>query len=890
MTTDTPLDASAPPARAKADEIRRTLDALFQPGDIVEFRTEKSDSPELKWKRTCSGYFDYDHFEDMAEAATSFDGLTHVWVTINPVIPQLMARCANGVMENAKHTTTDGDIDRRRNLFIDSDPKRPAGTSSSDVQHDAALAKMREIAAFLADRGFAEPVVADSGNGGHLNYAIDLPSDGESTKLLQDILLGLDVKFGDTVVGVDRTTWNASRLIKISGTKAVKGEHHPDYPHRYSRLLSAPETRQVVPLEALRALAADLKPPTPAKAVHEHQKGLQRPAPVRVNGQKPDFDVADFLAHHGIGHHPPVTTPDGRCKYVLDACPFDPSHTGKDAAVFVDGGGVIGFKCFHNSCGTRGWRDVRLHFEPGAYDFGQRVQASRPGRDTGATDDVPPGLDALLAEADRNDVGNRHRFVTRHSQNVRYVAEQKDWYVFDGVRWASQGDAGAVVELGIETVAAIRQEADTIPVEMNGDGQDANEKKRDALRAHAQASHARRKIVDMLALAQSHPDVAAKQTDFDQHVWLLNTANGTLDLRTGTLRGHSREDMLTQVIPVSYDPFADCPQWERFMEGIQPDKDVRDFLQRYLGYSLTGITEDEIFIFLYGTGANGKSTLIETMSALMGDLAATMRAEVIATGAAYAAEARFGMGCVVGRRLITVAELEERSSFNEMRLKALTTGNSVDLEIKHKAAYTYKPKAKFILAGNYKPKVIGTDDGVWRRVALVPFDQQFTDDAEDPMLRKDRHLGEKLRGELPGILNWALTGLQSYLENGLALPEVVKAATDEYRADSDVLGQFIAECCVLKPSAVANAQELYEAYAAWCIANGHKYVMPTNTFGGRLKSRGLEVKHTKFGNVRRGIGLVTSPDRSSDIPARRLRPAAQDTVEVSSDQRIYGDL
>lgn len=340
---------------------------LFQPGDVIEVRVPKAGP-----KRVISGYF-----EDLQKLAEAVHQLEHtsppfpgIYWTLNPVMRDLLARADHKLVRYAPDSTGDGEIVRRRWLPIDLDPKRLTGISSTDAEHAAALELAAQISAALLEEGWPEGIRADSGNGGHLLYAIDLPNDEGATKLVKACLEALAQRFsgGSPIkVDVDRAIFNASRIFKVYGTTARKGDHIAERPNRLSRILSVPALLAPVPLELLQALArqAPSKPQQPRR----YSPGLRAA----------EFDLRQFLDRYGVHYRDPVPYAGGY-KYTLEECPFDPAHKDKDAAVFERPDGY-GFKCFHNSCANRGWREFREIFEPNAYQrrlAGERISAPHP--------------------------------------------------------------------------------------------------------------------------------------------------------------------------------------------------------------------------------------------------------------------------------------------------------------------------------------------------------------------------------------------------------------------------------------------------------------------------------------------------------------------------------
>ncbi len=336
-----------------ADNAKRAIwqgvQALWQDGCVVELRS-------LKTKQgTQSGYFDDPLL--LAKAAYSLDaqGVPAVYALLNPAAPELLARARNHLLEYARDTTQDVHIVRRTRLLVDLDAKRPSGISATDEQHEAALSRAIAIRDYLRDRGWPDPVYADSGNGAHLIYAIDLPNDRGATKLVQSVLHALAQRFSDALVEVDETVHNAARIVKIPGTMARKGDDVAERPHRRSQVIDVPAGfgHEIVTDEQLQALVAELLPP----------KAEQRE---RISTNGSSFDLDAFIARHLILKRGPEAYEGGE-RWIIE-CPFDAAHGGTSAAIIRWASGAIVFRCQHNACRSHAWSDVRGRYEPGYRD------------------------------------------------------------------------------------------------------------------------------------------------------------------------------------------------------------------------------------------------------------------------------------------------------------------------------------------------------------------------------------------------------------------------------------------------------------------------------------------------------------------------------------------
>src|SRR5215203_2556672 len=466
------------------------------------------------------------------------------------------------------------------------------------------------------------------------------------------------------------------------------------------------------------------------------------------------------------------------------------------------------------------------------------------------------------------DLGNAERFVRDHGEDVRYCYPWRKWLVWTGTRW-ERDDTGKVHKLAKETVRAIYREA--------SDAED--EDRRKALAKHATQSEAEPKIRAMLELAKSETPISPDTLDADP--WLFNATNGTIDLRTGALREHRREDLITKLALVEYAPSATAPTWEAFLERVLPGEDLRTFVQRAAGYSATGDISEQCMFINHGTGANGKSTFQETISAALGDYAMRTPTEMLL--AKRSDGVPNDVARLKGSRFVSASETEEGRRLAESRIKDLTGQDTITARFMKAEWFDFAPTHKLWLSTNHKPEIRGTDAAIWRRIRLVPWRVSI------PPAQQDKALPEKLRSELPGILAWVVRGCLQWRRKGLQAPEEVRQATGDYRSEMDVLAAFLEECCILRSDAMAFAKNLYVAYKEWCEANGEP-VEKQRRFGMRLTERGL--RRQKVGGVCRWYGIGLRHDgsgRSEDkVPADESAHFAGNSSARSSVPRPSG--
>ncbi|MDZ4779593.1 MAG: phage/plasmid primase, P4 family [Planctomycetia bacterium] len=442
----------------------------------------------------------------------------------------------------------------------------------------------------------------------------------------------------------------------------------------------------------------------------------------------------------------------------------------------------------------------------------------------------------------RTELANARRFIAKYGMRVVYCDPWKSWLVFNGRHWET--DERRVIESLAKTEAA--EQWDEVAKINKTEG--AAEQLKQAVTAFARASNSANGIRNALALAKSEPGVPVLPKQLDAQPWLLNVENGTLDLRSGKLQPHRRDDLLTKLAPVVYDPAAECPQWLRFLDRIMDNKQsLVSFLQRSVGMSITGIVRDHCLLFCYGVGANGKSVFLNTIKRLMGDdygLNAPPELLLVKPqGGGHPVET----ASLFGKRFVSAIEVDDGRRFAEATIKMLTGGDPITTRRMYENFWTFWPQHHIWVAGNHRPVIRGNDVGVWRRIKLIPFSVTI------PPEEQDQELPEKLLGELSGILNWALQGVRDWLDYGLHEPAEVLAATSEYRADMDVFGDYLAERCDLNATSTIKASDLYADYRAWGDASG-EYVMSQRGFGRKLTERGIE-RYTNNGTHYRGVDL-----------------------------------
>ncbi|MHB1330256.1 MAG: DNA primase family protein, partial [Gemmatimonadales bacterium] len=424
------------------------------------------------------------------------------------------------------------------------------------------------------------------------------------------------------------------------------------------------------------------------------------------------------------------------------------------------------------------------------------------------------------------DVGNGRRFAQQHGAYVRYVPDQGIWRVNHGKCWL-EDRTHQVERFAKATALSIYEEAQAAT--------DSQTKQR--LAAHAARSEAAPRLEAMLRMARSEPGIAMLADQFDTDPMLLNVNNGTLDLRadadgTFTLRPHNPADNITRLAPVTYDPLATAPAFERFLGRIfDGDAELIAFVQRAIGYALTGMTTEHVLFLLFGPGGrNGKTTLLELIFRLLGDYAAAADFSLIL--ARRNEGPRNDLAQLPGARFVRASEANEGARFDEARLKEMTGADTLTCRALYKDLFSYRPQFKLFLATNTKPEIRSLGEAIWSRIRLIPFSITI------PESERDGALPEKLAAELPGVLNWALAGCRDWQRQRLNPPARVLMATAAYRSESDTVAAFLDDRCRLAPGERVAASWIYQAYRTWATGLGEP-VMSQKAFGNRLGEKGL---------------------------------------------------
>ena len=811
-------------------EVERALAVLLEPGFTTEIVLLNVRPGNTDFTANYSGFYDDPKalLRDLRALGRPWTG---AYIRLNPLDPTLLSR--GGLAKSRKgESTTDVDVLRRRWLFIDLDPARIGtngqhikGIPASEGEFDLACQLAGTILGKLYELGWPDSVVGLSGNGVHLLFRVDLPT---ASTLVVEFLKVLQSNFASAEVEIDTTVANPSRLTRLYGTANCKGADTSARPFRMSRFDQIPDQLHVVTeaqlrqtIDHLRDLVIARPDATPvALAVPVLTPRAEKRSTASPREPR-DFAlplaVTEVLDRAGLTVSQAIEKGD-YVVHELEVCACDRKEQGCSVTVSVSGG--IGLHCHHASCeysaaaakpGTQ-WRKLKYRH------FGTALA--------------------------RTDTDHAELLVTRHGDELRSVPGM-GWCCWDGGRWAKDEGEVAVNALAKETARSL--------VEGLKNVSDEAAKPILANARHCLTAAGRNA---MIALSSREPDVVVMAADFDVDPWLLGVANGTIDLRTGVLRPPSRRDLMFMRAPVAYDREATAPLWQRVLDRVLPDPEVQAFVQRFIGYALTGVIREHIIVFLHGSGRNGKSTLIEVLKAVLGDYVVHANPKLLLVR-------KFDENPVErmtlrGKRLAVCAETGAGRKLAEETVKALTGGDTINARALYKDEVNFAPTHKLMVATNYLPQISGTDEGIWSRIVIVPFNVQI------PEGERDTELLEKLRREAAGILAWAVDGCLAWQERGLAPPDRVRQRTAAHRSDSDPVAAFLDECCSFAPDGRVNANDLRERYERWC-ADSDETPLTQRELGLHLRQRSCSTEKANGKNRWTGIALRT-PD--SSLPSR----------------------
>jgi P4 family phage/plasmid primase-like protien len=694
-----------------------------------------------------------------------------------------------------------------RALYLDIDVK-----AGKEGYYQSQVDALGAVKGFLDSTGLPEPSIVSSGYGLHLYYFLqDMLSEDrwlQSAKQLESICKIQGLK-------ADNVTSDRARVMRVPGSLNQKDSEHP----APCEILTELKVFQFDALQTILNKSAPFEIPTNDTSIND----------AFLNGLVTNSEGAQDIARFCM----PFLSAD-RCndyaRWVAVGITLHNVFAGSDEGLGLwEDWSKQDAKYTPDVCSQK-WHGFAERSEGDKLSVGSLVhwsladsEAFEAAWESHKAERRAETLAARSHEIQLTDVGNAQRFVALHGHSMRFDNARRVWYAFNGSQW-SEGANAEVTQLAISTVKAMYVEA----AKQSDDG-------RSGLVKHALRSESANRIGAMIKLAESDSSIQCDVSDFDSDPQYLNVKNGVIDLRTGQLLRHSRELMLSTCIPVEYDPTAKCPTFERFLKRIfAGNSSLMDYVQRAVGYSLTGETKEHAFFLCYGEGANGKSTLLETIHGLLGDLAGTIRTEALMQ---HKFTSHGGhnedIATLLGKRFASASETESGHQFAEAALKQLTGGDTITASRKYGRSFSFNPMFKLWITANHRPNIGGTDAGIWRRVRLIPFNECI------PEKERDINLKNKLQCEFEGVLAWAVRGSVNWYAEGLGHSMEVDRATDMYRNEQDTIANFLSECCEFVNGSTSVPAILYDDYKRWCIDGGFESAN-RNQFPAELKKRGIE--------------------------------------------------
>lgn len=478
-----------------------------------------------------------------------------------------------------------------------------------------------------------------------------------------------------------------------------------------------------------------------------------------------------------------------------------------------------------------------IHLPPPSHGKEQTGSSDeRRGADTEKDQDVAKSSTIDLLRYLPNDTGNAHRLVALFGTDLRYCHLMCKWLWWDGRPWK------------IDTTGEAQRLAKRTMIEFLRQAVEAQDK---GLKQFAIGSLNERRITHLLILAQS--EIYIEPQDLDTHDFLLNVRNGTLDLRTLELHGHRREDYISKLVDVEYDPAAECPRWEAFLKQIL-DQDLIPYLQTALGYSITGTTIGKAVFVLWGRPNAGKTTLLTIIRELIFEYAVLIQVETLMARRLDASNMQADLADLRGARFVQTSEIEAEQRLSQARLKSITQGmGHIKATRKYENPMTFRETHKLWIDTNQKPIIRDVEDAAtFNRLHPIPFLKSI------PKEEIDRQLPEKLRTELPGILGWIARGARMYYEQGLEKPQQVEDATADWKRENDNIARFVEECCEFADDFEEAARPLYAMYHHWADRSGERFTASIREFSNRLIQLGYPRRHTESGEVYQGLRLKES--------------------------------
>ena len=435
-------------------------------------------------------------------------------------------------------------------------------------------------------------------------------------------------------------------------------------------------------------------------------------------------------------------------------------------------------------------------------------------------------------------IGNAHRFIKNFKDRIKYSPHNDKWYIWNGIVW-EQDNSGKIDTLLEEQNTMFGYQAEALE----------NKKITEKIKKWVSSCESNNNMKATLERAKKIQSVVVT-SGWDEKPYLFACQNGVINLKTGELEKGNPSDLLTLQSPVSYNPKSECPLWSKFIdEAFDGDIELIQYVQKALGYSLTGNNKEQVIFIGYGTGSNGKSTMLRILLEILGNYGHTA-ARTTFQANKYT-DSTNDIAQLVGKRFVSWSETKMSSSLDEEKLKAMTGGENQRARFLFQDFFEFKPILKLWMFFNHKPIARDDSQGFWRRIKIIPFNHTFDG--------KDKDIDIKLKTELTGILTWLVEGCQMWQEEGLLkIPGIIQEATGQYQEESDPIIQWVRDCCIENTQLSTKASELYQSYKIWAKNEGmsEREILSMQMFGRRLGTKFTKI-HTREGWFYIGLGLQT---------------------------------
>jgi len=838
---------------------------FFNPGEVCEIRAIGAQGKNPGWegfaRSVVSGYYDSPEAFETGAGILDKAQSRGVYFTINPGNPALIARAVNR-LKIPKSTTQDADIVCIRWLPIDLDPKRPADISSTETEVQAATAVGKEIANWLeGDLGFGKAIRAYSGNGFHLLYRLpDLPNNEETHTIIVAAMAAIKTKYDSDTVDIDPAVVNPARIWKCYGTTGRKGDPTTDRPHRKSQLFpKQPSVLADVPitnLDTLKKLAA-LVPQTSTKR-SSPQATAAEAASTKTAGAVPFKDgtlgpinMEAYLGHYGIGYT--TKTKGAQTLYCLDQCLFNPDHDQGQASIMTSPTGPLIYQCFHSSCKDKRWKDARA-----------RISGDKP------ISEFCAGFDPNWTPPKQSGTGAMADILVRSELSVQSTAAVKVPEKMDPAEFfEKRGKRPVFVPMYLARYLAAYLE----PLVHTAGGFWRYEKGvwkpfADTILSQIMVAVMKERVqADMMTntLKILRGLINREEDSWPKDMNLINVKNGMLDIRTMELIPHDPKYGSRTQLPVNYNASAFSQQWWDFLKEIFPEDEnsaKKWLLQQFFGYCLLRDCRYQKALFLYGTGANGKSTVLYCLQAMVG------RENTSSLSLADLTQ-RFKAQFLREKLINLATETNTRDPLATELLKAIISGDPITAEQKYGEQFQFRPFAKFITAMNDAPVIPDKSYGFGRRIIVLTFEKRFTDEEIKP------RMADSLIEEIEGIFNWSVEGLKILLKNdGFLIPDSVGKATNDFMETLNPLLIFVNEMCAVHDAESVRTMDLWDCYAEWC-ADGKNRPLGRNRFLDQVRQTFPRVSSAKVGEARVrmmvGIGLTAHAQTWTEERKARFR-------------------